>query len=85
MLHQNFNYFLVDSTAEALVQSLFTSKYLSSGAATNIEEYVPTKTPHIIAKVNPLMTDPPKIYSDKRANKVVMDVITVRDKVSLIE
>ena len=51
------------------------------GAATNIDEYVPTTTPIIIAKEKPLSIAPPKIYIDSKASKVVTEVIKVLDKV----
>ena len=60
-------------------------KYFKIGDATNIDEYVPTKTPKIIAKENPLKISPPKVNIENNANKVVTDVIIVRAKVSLID
>ena len=36
-------------------------KNLRTGVATNIDEYVPIKTPSIIAKENPLSICPPRI------------------------
>ena len=54
------------------------------GVATNIEEYVPTITPIIIAKEKPFKIAPPKIYIDNRASKVVTEVIKVLDKVSFV-
>ena len=50
-----------------------------------IEEYVPIKTPNIIANEKPLSIAPPNINIDRRASNVVTDVIIVLDKVSLIE
>ena len=55
------------------------------GEATNIDEYVPIKTPNIIAKENPLKISPPKINIDNKANKVVAEVIIVLASVSLID
>ena len=55
------------------------------GEATNIDEYVPIKTPNIIAKENPLKISPPKIKIENKANKVVTEVIIVLASVSLID
>ena len=57
----------------------------SIGLAIYIEEYVPTITPNIIANEKPFNIAPPNKNIDKRASKVVTDVIIVLDKVSLIE
>ena len=46
---------------------------------------MPIKTPKIMAKENPLNISPPKINIENNANKVVIDVIIVRAKVSLID
>ena len=50
-----------------------------------MEEYVPIKTPSIIAKENPLKISPPKINIENSASKVVTDVMIVRERVSLID
>ena len=50
-----------------------------------MEEYVPIKTPKIIANENPLKISPPKINIENNANKVVIEVIIVRAKVSLMD
>ena len=50
-----------------------------------IEEYVPKITPKIMAKEKPFKISPPKKNIDKRANRVVIDVINVLESVSLIE
>ena len=55
------------------------------GEATNIDEYVPIKTPNIIAKENPLKISPPKINIENKANNVVTEVIMVLASVSLID
>ena len=55
------------------------------GEATNIDEYVPIKTPNIIAKENPLKISPPKINIENKANNVVTEVIIVLASVSLID
>ena len=47
----------------------------------NIEEYVPTKTPQIIALTKPLITSPPKRNKANNAKSVVSDVIIVLDNV----
>ena len=49
-----------------------TFKYLSSGDATNIDEYVPTITPSIIAKEKPFNIAPPKINIENKANNVAV-------------
>ena len=53
--------------------------------ATKIDEYVPIKTPIIIAKVNPLITSPPRKYKENNAKRVVTEVSVVLDNVSLME
>ena len=58
-------------------------KYFKIGEATNIEEYVPIKTPKIIAKEKPLKISPPKINIEK--SRGVIDVTIVRAKVSFID
>ena len=50
-----------------------------------IDEYVPIRTPSIIANEKPFKIAPPNTNIDTKANKVVIDVIIVLDKVSLIE
>ena len=50
-----------------------------------MDEYVPISTPRIIAKEKPLKISPPKINIDKRANKVVTEVMIVLAKVSFID
>ena len=50
-----------------------------------LELYVPTITPQIIAKTNPLITSPPNMNSDINAIKVVTEVITVLLSVSFID
>ena len=60
-------------------------KYFKIGEATNIEEYVPIKTPKIIAKEKPLKISPPKINIEISASRVVAEVIIVRAKVSFID
>ena len=62
-----------------------TLKYFRTGLATNIEEYVPIITPKIIANEKPFKISPPKINIDPKAKRVVIEVITVLDKVSLRE
>ena len=42
-------------------------------------------TPQIIAKAKSFKTAPPKKYITNNANQVVKDVITVRERVSLID
>ena len=42
-------------------------------------------TPIIIAREKPFKISPPRIKIDIKANKVVVEVITVLDKVSLID
>ena len=46
---------------------------------------MPITTPIIIAKEKPFKISPPKTYIETKANKVVIEVIIVLDKVSLIE
>ena len=46
---------------------------------------MPKITPNIIAREKPLKISPPKKKIDNNANKVVIEVIKVLDKVSLIE
>ena len=46
---------------------------------------MPISTPNIIAKEKPLKISPPKINIEKRARRVVTEVIIVRAKVSLID
>ena len=60
-------------------------KNFSIGDATKIDEYVPIKTPKIIAKEKPLRISPPKINIENSANKVVIEVIIVRARVSFID
>ena len=55
------------------------------GEATNIDEYVPIKTPNIIAKEKPLKISPPKINIENKANNVVTEVISVLDRVSFVD
>tara|TARA_B110000858_G_scaffold95527_1_gene110056 strand:+ start:724 stop:927 length:204 start_codon:yes stop_codon:yes gene_type:complete len=62
-------------------QSLFTPRYKSSWDAIKVDEYVPTNTPIIIARVNPFITSPPKKYNENKAIKVVNEVKTVLDRV----
>ena len=50
-----------------------------------MEEYVPIKTPQIIADTKPLTTSPPNTNKATNANKVVIDVIRVLDNVWLID
>ena len=52
---------------------------------TNIDEYVPIKTPRIIAKENPLRISPPNINIENKASNVVTEVIIVLASVSLID
>ena len=63
----------------------FTLVYFNTGAATKIDEYVPTTTPIIIANENPFNISPPKIYIANSASKVVVDVMSVLDNVWLVE
>ena len=44
--------------------------------ATNIDEYVPTKTPIIIAKEKPLNISPPKIKIAVKAKRVVTEAVS---------
>ena len=44
---------------------------------------MPTITPQIIAKLKSRMTAPPKMISASRASSVVIEVMTVRARVSL--
>ena len=46
-----------------------------------MDEYVPIKTPHIIAETKPFTTSPPKINNANKARSVVIEVINVLDKV----
>ena len=62
-----------------------TFKYLRTGEATKIDEYVPIITPKIIAKEKPLSISPPKIKIENKAKSVVTDVINVLDKVSFTD
>ena len=62
-----------------------TFKYFKTGDAINIDEYVPIKTPTIIANENPFKISPPKINIENNASNVVTDVINVLESVSLIE
>ena len=50
-----------------------------------MEEYVPTITPMIIANEKPLSICPPNKYIENKANRVVIEVIKVLDKVSLVD
>jgi hypothetical protein len=50
-----------------------------------MDEYVPTKTPRIKAKLNPLIISPPKINKANKTNKVVKDVTTVLPKFDLVK
>ena len=60
-------------------------KKVKEETAIKIDEYVPIITPQIIAKAKSFNTAPPKKYITNNANKVVKDVITVRERVSLID
>ena len=60
-------------------------KTSSNGAATKIDEKVPTMIPIIIGKLNSAITDPPKKYIANRAIIVATTVRIVRDSVSLID
>jgi hypothetical protein len=60
-------------------------KKVNIATATNIEEKVPINTPQIIAKEKSDRTAPPKKKIINKATNVVTDVITVLDKVSLID
>ena len=60
-------------------------KKVNNETATKIEEKVPINTPHIIARAKSDKTAPPKKKIINKAIRVVNDVITVLDKVSLID
>ena len=60
-------------------------KKVNSETATKIEENVPIKTPQIIANEKSANTAPPKKKIINKAINVVTDVITVLDKVSLMD
>ena len=60
-------------------------KKVNKETATNIEENVPINTPQIIARAKSDNTAPPKKKIINKAIKVVTDVITVLDNVSLID
>ncbi len=60
-------------------------KNVSKDTATKIEENVPIKTPQIIAKAKSDKTAPPKKNIINNAIKVVTEVITVLERVSLID
>ena len=75
----------VPAPADGLDQSRLTPKRSRILEAMNTELYVPTITPQIIAKTNPLITSPPNMNSDINAIKVVTEVITVLLSVSFID
>ncbi len=54
------------------------------GVATNIEEYVPTITPIIMANAKLWMISPPRKKSEKRTTSVVREVKIVLESVSFI-
>ena len=56
-----------------------------SGDAIKMDEYVPTKTPHIIALTKPLITSPPNKNNANNARSVVSEVIIVLERVWLID
>ena len=60
------------------------SKECNKGAATKIDEYVPTMTPMRIGKLYTAITGPPKKYKAHKETIVDSDVSIVRDKVLLI-
>lgn len=60
---------------------LIPEKSINTGVAIHTEEYVPTITPIIKAKMKPLMAAPPKMKMINNTMNVVMDVLIVRDKV----
>ena len=60
-------------------------KKVNIATATNIEEKVPINTPQIIAKEKSDRTAQPKKKIINNATNVVTEVITVLDKVSLID
>ena len=60
-------------------------KKVNNETATKIEENVPINTPHIIARAKSDNTAPPKKKIINKAIRVVTDVITVLDNVSLID
>ena len=53
--------------------------------AINIDEYVPTRTPTIIAVAKNFTAIPPANNSENKTNRVVREVMIVRDKVWLTE
>ena len=75
--------FLLEKQKIFMIHLLFCLKpnKIINGDAMKIEEYVPIKTPQIIAETNPLTTSPPKTNNATNANKVVIEVIKVLDKV----
>jgi hypothetical protein len=58
--------------------SFFLSKSITIGVAIAIEEYVPNTIPTSNAKVNPLITSPPKINNTSVTIKTVNEVMMVR-------
>jgi hypothetical protein len=54
------------------------------GVATNIEEYVPTRTPIIMANAKLWIISPPRKKSAKRTTRVVTEVKIVLESVSFI-
>ena len=51
------------------------------GVAIKIELYVPTTTPIIKAKINPLILSPPKLKIVNRTTNVESEVLIVRESV----
>lgn len=59
----------------------FFDRSTNNGVAMNNDEYVPTITPTIKAKMNPLIAAPPNMKMINNTMKVVIDVLIVRDNV----
>lgn len=58
----------------------FFEKSTTNGVAINNDEYVPTNTPIIKAKENPLMDSPPNIKIVSKTKNVLNEVFIVLDK-----
>src|SRR3546814_281636 len=73
------------SRAFGIRSCLFVPSHISSGQATKIEDRVPITMPIIIDLAMPCSEPPPYRYSASAVRKATNEVITVRDRVWLID
>lgn len=64
---------------------IFLDRSIKIGVAIQIEEYVPTTTPTIKAKTNPLIAAPPNKKITKSTTNVVIEVFIVLESVEFNE